>query len=836
LPPLLSDLANAALLKGLPMLEGWLRERLGKDAQIDRITVDGSRVVVAGAQLPFHPRMQLRLERATIALGARGLSGPRPYVEAAEGVLEIDGGGRKLRARVSLARGREDGDFWLSGPVAVTACTLEAWRLGEPVEMAGRLEVRLGATAWEIRGAMTGDVAFDIDAGGALGTAAGRRVREVRIALRKCSAGQGADLAACWLDLPMALPAEAPWAASGRGDVRWLDGELTLATTWRGATLPRGRLPDPLQVDGRVRFGAALDGELTVASARSAVTVAPLVRAASGKLDGTRVRLEVALADAIAAGVFPAAFSPTPRGAVVAELAVAGEALRGTLDAPLVEIESALRPSLPWLSLAHAGAAIEITRLGVALREVAFDVEGTRFSGSAELAPGATSVALRVVDAGPKLVEALAALAERARVATAGDGPRPPGARWLPRDLRVSGEVALAADRSLAAEVAVETSATLLIANLRLSGERALDGSAIRGRVGLADLHGLGLFDGPVAPEPAGRLSLDATLEGTLAEPRVVAKLGAASLRFPLGPRFVLPLEDVRAVVLADRESVVWKEAEARLAGGRVASEGVVGFTAAFAGVDCDVRAEEVRVGDVADAGRFVEGRLGGAFHLRRQRGALSGEGELALSEPRYPAIALARAALDDVGLPLPPAEGIGPATCKVRLADGAAHVSELAAQLEGVAVSGEGRVAFTGEIEAEARLRVAAPYLRKSRLLVVPATLAGGVTLPIRIGGTLREPRVQADLRGALRHKLRTKEIAAAVTGAVAKVRDRFAEKAAPPGVRGAPAARSGVEAIVDRALADSPETDALVERLLDAGIDADEIVEILERRGIRL
>lgn len=827
---LLSDLANAALAKSLPAVDKWLRARLGERAHITSAKLEGARVVLSEVRLPLGERVVLEIDRATVAVVARALESPRLYVASAEGRIVVRGGGRELTGRVRLAEGRDRADTWLAGDVSVE----DAGVLG------GTLDVELGTTRWRLRGELSDGVnRHRVEAGGPLGAGAKEPVSLFRLEVRDADAGLLVEHAAAWLDTDPPVIVE---RARGTGEIIFRDGALTAKTSWRDAVVRGALLPAPIGVTAELTTSGALAGTLTLSTARSTLVVTEL-RHERGRLEGARVAGEIAFADVLEAGALKSAWRPSARGALAVSLTL-GDRASGEVSTERLEL---CPPNAPPFTFTDVRCHVELDseRLSTSFSCAGY---GTRFEGQGGYTfAGERQGVVSFVDADVELVRALASL-HGLHLDLASDGVRPLGARWIAPDVRLTARLSL--EREIRGEIALESSESALLIPLTIGAapslaEARLDGTQIRGRLAIRDAVGLGFLDGPITPRPVGSFNVRARVGGLVSAPRVEAHVDSAACRVDVWGLIDLPLSDVEADVLLDPEAIVWKGARARLFSGEATAEGVLGFTDAFRGLDSVMECDGVVIGRLVlpsgPVGEHVDGRLRGRLHVRRlDGGAIGGEGTAHLSEPSYPLVRHAERQLAGVGLPLPRPRGTTPLTCTLVFSDSHATVDDLEASIEGTAVRGRGRVGYDGSLHGDASARLAGAYLAKSPLFVIPASIAGGITVPVRIRGTLEQPRLAADVAAALRDKLGAAEISSALSGAFDGLRSAAGDAVGAldsllSGMHPQSTPDRELEAIVERCMTDDPHTDELIDRLIDAGVTSDDIVRILERRRLR-
>ncbi|MBX3227238.1 MAG: hypothetical protein KIT84_35120 [Labilithrix sp.] len=98
---LFGSLANVVLDLGLPTIRGWLRDRLGPDADVADVSTDGSIVRLRGVRIPLGPRGLVVLDEAAATITSLGDAGPALRLRSFEGVLVFTRG--DLRDRFARA-------------------------------------------------------------------------------------------------------------------------------------------------------------------------------------------------------------------------------------------------------------------------------------------------------------------------------------------------------------------------------------------------------------------------------------------------------------------------------------------------------------------------------------------------------------------------------------------------------------------------------------------------------------------------------------------------------------------------------------------------------------
>ena len=119
---------------------------------------------------------------------------------------------------------------------------------------------------------------------------------------------------------------------------------------------------------------------------------------------------------------------------------------------------------------------------------------------------------------------------------------------------------------------------------------------------------------------------------------------------------------------------------------------------------------------------------------------------------------------LDRYALPRVPSRGRGPLSARLHFERGVLRIQSLAAAVDGVEVAGEVHLGLDGSLAGGVVVHLLPSYLEGSPLLAIPAALAGRVSVPIELGGTVRAPEVRTDALGILDGLLRTSRVGDAV------------------------------------------------------------------------
>jgi hypothetical protein len=557
----------------------------------------------------------------------------------------------------------------------------------------------------------------------------------------------GDPAAPSWFSGTVRARAEAPRAIA-------LTASLDVAPA--GATLRDGRVTAgalSLSLSGALQHAAgAFAGDLLVAGAQSRLALA-LTLDAAGRADGSRLTGRVAVGDLLALGLSTGEVAPGPEAVIELDLAAHGAladlALRGRVFSPVLLLGRRAHPpsvsAAPALRLDAVRATVDLTRRRLRYQDLRGDAHGARFAGWGRVpfTGGAEAVplaAIAVEGAGYALVRVIAALA--------GAPVR------VPTDLSVTGELMLAPSLAASGTFAVETPRTQLLFKLALGPAGDLVGSTLRGRLAASDAVTLGIFSEPVAPRAPAVLDVDGRLTGTLLRPGITGRASCA--RFLLGvsadaaaPAFLV--EDASALLDVDAERFAWHRFTGRFYGGSFSSSGAAAYAT---GVEAALGWSGVRV-ELLPTHASGENRLASLLH-----GASSGElrfegrgdapvgarGQLALSGPLYLVTRALAPRLDRYGLPRVRSRGRGPLSARLRFEGGVLHVESLAAAVEGVELAGDVRLGLDGAIGGTVVVHLLEAYLGQSALLAIPAALAGRVTVPVELGGTVSAPEIRTD------------------------------------------------------------------------------------------
>ncbi len=541
-------------------------------------------------------------------------------------------------------------------------------------------------------------------------------------------------------------------------------------------------LPAALPADTRATVDAHLTattwtGVLDARTPRSDITLA---------WRGSRARVEgdlggsLSFADARALGLFTGPILPRGDGLMSTEgmhLAVdpGGVAtLEGTVRAGLVHLDGEGDPA-PTLVLSDAAARVRIDGEGLVIEDGHASCHGGRVSVRGRVPfdgapPGTSLVHVQFARIGAGVLAPLLARPDLG----------------LPPDLALEGEIDVQGGDRLRAEIAVSSPrGTDVLVDLALHREgqiSRLDGSTARGRIRAEDALATGLLH-EVTPAHGDEVTFEASLAGPMDAVVFRGRATAAHVRLEMASRPEWPglrLEDVGVHFRVDRARLVWHHLRARVAKGVLASSGLASLagdgtlTVALmcAGVDLaslPARRDGKRLDD------HVRGKLGGELRVDRRDATahVDARGSFMLSSPDYPVLRRVEARLRSFGLPAPPTAGIEPLRCRVALGRHGLHVAEISARAACAAVEGDLHVGLDGALQGDLCVTLPRAYLAASPLLFVPASLVGGVRVPVSISGTLTRTRVHADLAGALGGLLRENAVTRVVSGAAQELWD---------------------------------------------------------------
>jgi hypothetical protein len=138
-------------------------------------------------------------------------------------------------------------------------------------------------------------------------------------------------------------------------------------------------------------------------------------------------------------------------------------------------------------------------------------------------------------------------------------------------------------------------------------------------------------------------------------------------------------------------------------------------------------------------------------FDRQGEAGVVTGHGQARLDDAAFPLLARERAALAKYGIAPPAENATAPATLVIDLGERGWSLTQARGAVPGCEAAGDVHAAFDGTLEGALVVTLGEELLASSAVLVVPSILAEKLTLPVRIGGTLAHPRIDADLGACL-------------------------------------------------------------------------------------
>lgn len=614
--------------------------------------------------------------------------------------------------------------------------------------------------------------------------------------------------------------------------------------------------PPLTQASGELRM--SFDPELTIRGGvildtpRSALKIEPLLFS-KGRVDGTKLSGSLAVADAIAAGLFPFDIHPHPTrsSAFVGELTIDGTpadlALDGKISARRLEVAIASRADVPPFVFEDVAGHVHVTRTEFAYRDFTGRGYGADLHAHGKVpfhdSPEAKEdrLVIKIDHANAWLADALARLATggvRVRRERRGER-RHPDEMWIPEGATLVGEARLDNAMKLTADVALEHGAdTALLANIVLSPapDSMLDGSRIFGKLGIADALLAGAFDTTMRPlpEPGHTARIDATLKGRF-DDAVLSGTATAKLvhvAMPSSPAVpVFVITNLATTFRIDRQKIVWHKLVADAYGGTVNSSGMIGYSEKFTGLRSAAEWRDIDVTLLPKAASFVKGSLAGRMRFDRAgldspQNPILGSGDLVLSSPEYPVLLQSAPMLSRYGLPPPGPVGTGSLTLRIHLLAHGWRLSDVTASVEDCLMTGGIDVSFDAQLQGRFVLNFGERYLRKSRLLTIPAVFAQNVDLPIHIAGILSKPMVQTDVASTLGRLAINNRVTGMLDGAVEELSSLF-------GVGSRSSSRTVAAMPIEPEPAPAPEEqdfsnldeDAIVKEMIAKGADWDEI-----------
>jgi hypothetical protein len=342
-----------------------------------------------------------------------------------------------------------------------------------------------------------------------------------------------------------------------------------------------------------------------------------------------------------------------------------------------------------------------------------------------------------------------------------------PRAIPVPEGAKLAGKIVLGGGDAVRADVNVLTNAarTSLAVSFVLGHDRKIEGTTVRGHFDLGDVPA---DIAAIAAE--GTLEIDAAASGTVDAPVAAGTLAA--------DRIVVrgaAITNVSTLFRVDREKAIWHRLEATAYGGALGAAGV--FRRAGRTVLTKIGAREIAIENVplgTDA-PVVMGRLSATLRLEGPIKTPVGGGRAVLEDAFYPVLVKTREALGKYGLEPPHPRADGPATADLVVDAGGIALKTLRASVPGCVATGDVRVARDGRLDGSISVVVDEEYLGSSAVLVIPAVLTERLTIPVRIVGTVREPKIDADLAACFGSFMTENRVSAFVSDAVEEVSSLF-------------------------------------------------------------
>ncbi|MEM9196070.1 MAG: hypothetical protein AAGF12_43295, partial [Myxococcota bacterium] len=431
----------------------------------------------------------------------------------------------------------------------------------------------------------------------------------------------------------------------------------------------------------------------------------------------------------------------------------------------------------------------------------------------------------------------------------------------------ITASVSLSPEESLSEESASERTVSDGSASERRASEgrapegpasaSVFDGTEFSGTLALSDLYEL-LPRGRWLVTGKGALEIEGTVKG-LASPKVkLIARGEALQLLVAGPGtdFRLPADRFYLATHVDRERFLFSDLSIGAFGGTLRSQGRLGFRPTL--LQAKVQLEDLAVGDVRLAGGAIGAHLTGQLHgtlsvQRKGTEAVQAHGSLRVDEPSYPALRRAEPALAKYGLSAIAQDGTTPLHAELLADAHGLHFRQVRAATLSGAVEADARISG-GAVDGRGTARVAARYLRTSSLLRVPAAVAGDIAVPFRVAGSVRAPRVQANLVGTLDTLLAESAVGAGLRGlqnavgdffggassatqtAATQASSRRASSLRASGPSGGAPADLDTDVLIDRIAQGVGDEDAYIDELFDRGLSPEELADRIEEARERL
>jgi hypothetical protein len=558
---LFSSLANVVLDLGLPTIRGWLRDRLGPDADVAEATTDGSMVTLEGVRIPLGPRGLIVLDRATAAITSLGDDGPALRLHSFDGVLvftkpELRDAylqNAQFRADVAFTAAADaDPSAWIWGDVEIKRAFWTTESPGAP--LTGRARLFVSSGEWRLEGAR-------LD-GAPSATPDGKPPAVARFA----AAGSLEQAPPTDALVPASIASVAFALENGRIGP-FLDAMKALA----GEDVVRARIPDAIPRDTR------LDGELSWSAEQ-----------------GARAEMRLDAATIGARATVRVAFAPN------------GDGLEGRIDGTLAPASLLRRLEVPAIAMPREEDIITLAVIAfghVRAPEAQIDVSAPQLGfrlGRPRFVPAVT---IRDVEGSNVFKEGRAAGRimgdARGPIAIDIDASRTStrvivnaealGA-WFLRDIaatmnmratiidETTTAIALgyASDsKALSGRVAIATSRSKLVLELAQPTWR------VTGNVAIEDALATGLVENATLFPTRGNVEMDLAVERHPgSQLRAHGQLVASELVLQVGHRDVrYVVQGVRVAIALDRASLVYEDLRFTGYGGRFFGSGTIPFT-----------------------------------------------------------------------------------------------------------------------------------------------------------------------------------------------------------------------------------------------------------------
>jgi hypothetical protein len=494
-------------------------------------------------------------------------------------------------------------------------------------------------------------------------------------------------------------------------------------------------VPDDLSVSAELLVSPPmrLDGSVRIATPRSEVL-----------LEGERARGRIAVADALATGLFRGTIRPTS-GELAIDVAVGRSGAQGTASARELGL------SLRGHDCVAQDVSVELSipfgpPQRVDYRALRFSAHGGRFVGEGSI-PDAP-LRLELEHGGIELARTLVPIFA------------PVAAAWsLPDDLGLRGTLDVTKGGLTRVDLVLETPAGTALA-LHVSPAEL----RVRGPVAARELVDLVALRRDDTSTIALDLAMkDGVVTGWLSAERLVVDLRGIAVE----------ASSVAVRLRADRERVVTNPVEATIAGGRVVAVAAVPLP-----WHREARVHLALAGIAVHDLPPIAGRAPGAIVHGVLSAVVSGRwdpkerphatGRVRLDRATFPILDRARATLHRYGLRPPSEDATSPVVGTLVSSEWGITMSDVAVDLHGAKLRGSVAVSWAGTIDGQGEVTLEEEYLRTSKVLTLPRALTERLVFPIHVDGTLETPHVKADLGSSLGRFLKDNRVASFVTSAV--------------------------------------------------------------------